>query len=487
MLFNSYLFLFAFLPVCLVGFHLLARHIGLRASLGWLVACSLFFYGWWNPAYLVLMVGSIIFNFAVDTRLARNAGRPGNKALLLAGIGANLALIGYYKYASFFAANLNVAAGTGFEVGDINLRYCLFVTFFPQLIAGPIVHHSEMMPQFARKALASPKSINLAVGLTIFTFGLFKKAVLADGIAPYSDSIFLAAEQGAELDLIAARGGALAYTSQLYFDFSGYSDMAIGIARMFGIRLPVNFNSPYKAANIIDFWRRWHMTLSRFLRDYVYIPLGGSRRGLARRHSNLIATMLLGGLWHGAGWTFVIWGGLHGLYLIINHAWRALKPVLGVKTDAAPSIVGLAAARTLTFIGVVVGWVFFRATSLESAFDVLKGMAGLNGVSLPSAIAYRAGDLLPVLQTLGIEFGAGGGATFLKTWGWIIALALVAFFLPNTQETMRRYRPTLDHGVDTLKRFSWRPTPAWSAYASVLLAVGVLSLPEVSVFLYFQF
>jgi alginate O-acetyltransferase complex protein AlgI len=307
MLFNSYVFLFAFLPVCLVGFHLLARHIGLRASLGWLVACSLFFYGWWNPAYLVLMVGSIIFNFAVDTRLARNAGRPGNKALLLAGIGANLALIGYYKYASFFAANLNVAAGTGFEVGDINLplaisfftfqqitflvdshagrtkecdwlRYCLFVTFFPQLIAGLIVHHSEMMPQFARKALASPKSINLAVGLTIFTFGLFKKAVLADGIAPYSDSIFLAAEQGAELDLIAARGGALAYTSQLYFDFSGYSDMAIGIARMFGIRLPVNFNSPYKAANIIDFWRRWHMTLSRFLRDYVYISLGGSQR-----------------------------------------------------------------------------------------------------------------------------------------------------------------------------------------------------------------
>jgi D-alanyl-lipoteichoic acid acyltransferase DltB (MBOAT superfamily) len=509
MLFNSYAFVFAFLPMSLLGFYWLGRHGGLRAALGWLVGCSLFFYGWWNPAYLALLTGSIAANFFLGNAIARRQERPAGKALLCTGIAANLGLIGYYKYAGFLVANLNMAAGTGFDAGHILLplaisfftfqqitylvdsyagkvretdwlRYALFVTFFPQLIAGPIVHHAEMMPQFARRALACPRTVNLSVGLTIFAIGLFKKAVLADGIAPYADSVFAAADQGEPLDAIRAWSGALAYTFQLYFDFSGYTDMAIGVARMFGIILPLNFNSPYKARDIVDFWRRWHMTLSRFLRDYVYIPLGGNRRGGVRRYANLLTTMLLGGLWHGAGWNFVIWGGLHGGYLVVNHGWSMIRRRYGL-----PGLGPL--ALPLTFFAVVVAWVFFRAPTLDGAMVMLAAMAGDNGAALPAAVAYRAGEWAPMLAAAGLRFEAGGGAAFLSTWAWIVVLAAAAFLLPNTQEMMRRYRPALDMGLWSLRRWQWRPTPAWSAYAACLLAIGVLSLPEVSAFLYFQF
>ncbi len=514
MLFNSYAFIFGFLPVTLVVFYLLGRNIGIRAGIGWLVICSLFFYGWWNPAYLGLIVGSMMFNFIVGTSLARRVGRPGNRTLLLLGVGVNLGLIAYFKYANFFVGNLNTVAGTDYNLGVIILplaisfftfqqitflidsyvgkvkeynllNYCLFVTFFPQLIAGPIVHHSEMMPQFARRSLANPRAINLAVGLSIFALGLFKKAVLADGIAPYADSVFADAENGQALDAIAAWGGALSYTFQLYFDFSGYSDMAIGLARMFSIRLPLNFNSPYKATNIIDFWRRWHMTLSRFLRDYVYIPLGGNRKGNARRHVNMLATMLIGGLWHGAGWTFVVWGGLHGLYLVINHFWQVLRRSAGFGGDGG--WLGRSTGQAITFLAVVVGWVFFRALTFDGALVMLEGMAGLNGVALPAAIAHRAGALASSLQAAGVEFSTGGGGDFLKTWGWIAVLIAITFLLPNTQEIMRRYKPVLGYVSLAVRRLEWRPTPVWACGIAALLAVGVLSLPEVSVFLYFQF
>ena len=509
MLFNSYAFIFAFLPISLLGFYWLGQRAGVRMTLGWLAGCSLFFYGWWNPAYLALLACSIALNFALGTRLARRVGEPGNKALLIAGIGVNLAAIAYYKYAGFLVFNLNAAAGTGFDVAQILLplaisfftfqqitylvdsyagrtkeydwlRYCLFVTFFPQLIAGPIVLHAEMMPQFARRALAHPRVMDLAVGLTIFSFGLFKKAVLADGIAPYADSVFAAAEQGEALDITRAWGGALAYTFQLYFDFSGYSDMAIAVARMFGILLPQNFNSPYKARDIIDFWRRWHMTLSRFLRDYVYIPLGDNRRGMLRRHSNLLATMLLGGLWHGAGWNFVIWGGLHRAYLMLNHGWGAVSRNLGLPRLGWCGLL-------LTFASIVVAWIFFHAPTLQGALTMLHAMFGRNGMELPAAFAYRAGGLAQQLQELGIRFSAGGGAAFIGTWGWILALGLIAFLLPNTQQVLRRYRPVLQQMRGSLRRWHWRPTPMWSAYTALLLGLGILSLPQVSAFLYFQF
>jgi len=354
MLFNSYQFIFLFLPITLLGFHLLGKEGYNRTAIAWLVGASLFFYGWWNPAYLALILFSIVFNYGVGVSLGYAPNSPKKKSVLFLGVASNLGLLGYYKYANFFIENINVITGAEIVLDQIILplaisfftfqqiaylvdvyrdkvkehnflHYCLFVTFFPQLIAGPIVHHKEMLPQFAQAITYRLRAKHLAVGFTIFVIGLFKKVVLADGIAVYATPVFEIAEFNVALTFFEAWGGALAYSFQLYFDFSGYSDMAIGIARMFGIRLPLNFNSPYKAISIIDFWRRWHLTLSRFFRDYVYIPLGGQRKGEIRRLVNLAITMLLGGLWHGAGWTFVFWGGLHGLFLVINHIWSNAK------------------------------------------------------------------------------------------------------------------------------------------------------------------
>lgn len=322
--------------------------------MSWLILSSLFFYGWWNPAYLSLILFSMLFNYAFGTILSNGEKPKIRKYLLWVGVTTNLGFLGYFKYANFFVDQLNWAANSNFhlekiilplaisfftfqqiaflvdsyrhETKEFNfLQYCLFVTFFPQLIAGPIVHHKEMMPQFASNQVYKVNYKSLAIGLIIFTIGLFKKVILADGVAIYATPIFAEAEAEIAITLFSAWGGALAYTLQLYFDFSGYSDMAIGIAFMFGIKLPINFNSPYKSQSIIEFWRRWHITLSRFLRDYLYITLGGSKKGNVRRYVNLFITMLLGGIWHGAGWTFIIWGMLHGTYLMINHAWRKVR------------------------------------------------------------------------------------------------------------------------------------------------------------------
>ena len=338
MLFSSYIFLFVFLPVTLSGFCLLARFMGPKPAKLWLTMSSLVFYGWWNPVYVLLIVASMLFNFWFGRQIGRavGAGRSGG-LLLFWGVTANLLLLGYYKYANFFVGNVNVLCGTHWSLGRILLPlgisfftftqiaylvdasrgvvceydlgdFLLFITFFPHLIAGPIIHHSEMMPQFRESKTYHFQWENLAVGLGIFSIGLFKKVVIADGLSPHVADVFGAAAAGNSLYGTDAWAGVLSYTFQIYFDFSGYSDMAIALARMFGIILPLNFNSPYKAVNIIEFWRRWHMTLSRFLRDYLYIPLGGNRHGKFRRYLNLILTMGIGGLWHGAAWTFVLWG-----------------------------------------------------------------------------------------------------------------------------------------------------------------------------------
>jgi len=289
-------------------------------------------------------------------------------------------------------------------------------------------------------------------------------------------------------DLFAAWGGALAYTLQLYFDFSGYSDMAIGLSRVFGVKLPLNFDSPYKAVNIIDFWRRWHMTLSRFLRDYLYVSLGGNRKGKTRRYINLFVTMLLGGLWHGAGWTFVLWGGLHGVYLVVNHAWRALRERLGQNVDPSTRT-GRALARLTTFVAVVIGWVFFRATSLDDASAILRGMAGLNGMSLPASLAMYVGPApRAVLERLGLSFHLGGGAHFVFQYLWLTALLPLVMLAPNTQEILGRFQPALSfRGTDAAARLAWRPTARWAAMAGVVAACGLLSLTRVSEFLYYQF
>jgi len=329
------------------------------------------------------------------------------------------------------------------------------------------------------------------------SIGLFKKAVLADGVAPYSTSVFDAAASGEPMTFFVAWGGALAYTMQLYFDFSGYSDMAIGAARLFGIRLPLNFHSPYKSTSIVEFWRRWHMTLSRFLRDYLYIPLGGSRRGKARRYFNLFATMLLGGLWHGAGWTFVVWGGLHGLYLAINHAWHRFHPFIPARIRLRGSL-GKTLAWSLTFLSVVVGWVFFRANDFNSAIAILQGMSGNNGIALPNAIMARLGSLGEWLGSMGLETYLGGGSQFMFTYLWIIPLLLIALFLPNTQQILNHFEPALatypsDENTEIrgfsgiTSRLAWRPSFAWALGIGIVTTFGILALSSVSEFLYFQF
>lgn len=531
MLFNSYEFILAFLPLCLAVFFFIASRFGHEPAIGWLVLASLFFYGWWNPVYLLLIVASMGFNYGIGRLLCNGYdGRSGitRRLMLIIGVVFNLVLLGYFKYANFFVDNLNLLADSSFNLEHIVLplaisfftfqqitylvdsyqgetheykllHYGLFVTFFPQLIAGPIVHHREMMPQFMQRENLRPQMQNLVVGLTIFSFGLFKKVVLADGVAQYASPVFAAAEAGEALSFFVAWGGALAYTMQLYFDFSGYSDMAIGIARMFGVRLPLNFHSPYKAANIIEFWRRWHMTLSRFLRDYVYIPLGGNRKGRARRHANLMITMLLGGLWHGAGWTFVIWGGLHGLYLVINHAWRHMVKMSGL--DLGRGVTGLlwgCVAWLITFIAVVVGWVFFRATTFEGAMQVIHGMAGMNGISIPNAIAVHLGGVAGLLTDMGVGVYLGGGADFVFTYSWVLLLLLVSLWMPNTQELMVKAEPAYNSYQESVRgalpgsgvmarRLTWSPGKRWVILVSVVFASAFLSLTQISEFLYFQF
>ena len=471
----------------------------------------------------------MVINFTIGRLLSLNQNpdyQKKNNFILLLGLAFNLGLLGYYKYSGFFVENINFLSGAEVNIADIALplaisfftfqqvaylidasrgitseyrfsHYALFVTFFPQLIAGPIVHHKEMLPQFMQNKALRFTLENLAVGLTIFFIGLFKKAVLADGVAPYANPVFSTAAAGETLTFFQAWGGTLAYTMQLYFDFSGYSDMAIGSARLFGIRLPLNFHSPYKATSIIEFWRRWHMTLSRFLRDYLYIPLGGSRCGKTRRYMNLLITMLLGGLWHGAGWTFVIWGGLHGLYLIINHAWHRLCGIIGIKRSIAPKTTQFF-AWLLTFTAVVISWVFFRAADFNSALIILNGMAGGNGVELPNGIMVRLGSTATWLKDLGVNTSLGGGATLMFTYLWVSALLLIALLMPNTQQIMSNFKPsfssyqsqtqygiTCGHIFENF--FQWRPTVFWSITTGIIATLGILALTSVSEFLYFQF
>jgi alginate O-acetyltransferase complex protein AlgI len=519
MLFNSYEFLLLFLPVTFFGFFVLARWHR-RIAAAWLMVASFFFYGWWSPRFVLLLALSVIFNFGVgaliQSALARGQPRTAKVTFAL-GVVVNLLLLVYYKYANFLVANVNALFGTHWIIGEIVLplgisfftftqiafladaaqgkvkeyslvHYALFVSYFPHLIAGPILHHAEMMPQFARRETYLTSWENLAVGGTIFFIGLFKKTVLADRVAPHASSVFDAAAAGTPIALFDAWTGALGYTVQLYFDFSGYSDMAIGLARIFGVTFPLNFASPYKAANIIEFWHRWHMTLSRFLRDYVYIPLGGNRKGVPRRYLNLLLTMLLGGLWHGASWTFVLWGGLHGAYLMINHGWHAVRRRFGW---TGRSRTGRIAAAALTFLAVVVAWVFFRATSLDGALAMLSGMSGLNGVELPSNWLSRWGQVGDWLSRHGVRFVDTTTFAGRSVLNWIAVGLAVAWLLPNTQELMGSFAPALDYRDDRPirpSRLYWKPTPAWTAFA---VAVAVLALLYMSTgfseFIYFQF
>ena len=526
MLFNSYPFLLLFLPVTLIGYILLGRTVGRGASFGWLVAASLFFYGWWNWFFLSLLLASLLFNYAAGTWLGKLDRHPPAKLVLGVALAFNLGFLGYFKYANFFKENVNALLGANWPITEILLPlgisfytfqkiaylvdsyqgktrgygfrdFCLFVSFFPQLIAGPITHHAEIMPQFRRQDAARPLWEDWSVGLTLFVFGLSKKVLLADRLAGFASPVFHVARTGADFGMNEAWLGVLAYTLQLYFDFSGYSDMAIGLARLFGIRLPMNFNSPYQAANIADFWRRWHMTLSRFLRDYVYIPLGGNRHGTARKYINLLLTMLIGGIWHGAGWTFVIWGALHGGYLLIYHAWsgggekhqipntkhqinsKLQTPSGGREQGAVPrtsaSLRQIIIGRAVTFFLVTVAWVFFRAETFGAAKNLLVSMTGAHG--------------------------------FMSNWsrvhmmnGWLLVAVLlpVVWLLPNSHQLLARFQPTLEYlavdneaasqtGPRWFARFLWRPRRAWALVVAALALASILGLSRVSEFIYWQF
>lgn len=351
------------------------------------------------------------------------------------------------------------------------------------------------MPQFAIAARTRFNWMAMAAGSAMLTMGLFKKVVLADGIGSYvaatnAMSAFTRAELGVQVTFFDGWAGALAYTLQLYFDFSGYSDMAIGLSLMFGVRLPVNFNSPYQALNIIEFWRRWHMTLSAFLRDYLYFPLGGNRRGNVRRYLNLMLTMLIGGLWHGAGWTFVIWGGLHGLFLVVNHAWQSLRAAFGADLSRSTWF-GRLAARSFTFAAVVVAWVFFRSTSVDGALEVLSGMAGLNGFALLEADRAALGGLGAWLASSGVRFDPAMQMSIVPIGLWIAALLPIVWWMPNSQEIMGRFPVALGaaegHEPPVPSRLSWRPSLAWALAAGVIFTITLLNLNRPSEFLYYQF
>ncbi len=519
MLFNSYIFIFLFCPVTFIVFYLIGGRGYHRLALAWLVGASLFFYGWWNPIYLIIIVGSILFNYQIGLSLGNHHRTKHSTLLLGIGIAANVSLIGYFKYANFFLDNINLLFGSGYHLGKIILplgisfftfqqiaylidahrgetkeysflHYCLFVTFFPQLIAGPIVHHKEMLPQFTLEVISKFKLGNLSIGLTIFAFGLFKKVIIADTLATYASPVFAAADQGVTLTFFEAWCGAFAYTFQLYFDFSGYSDMAIGLGRMLGIRLPLNFNSPYKAVNIIDFWQRWHITLSRFLRDYLYIPLGGNRKGRVRQYANLVATMLLGGLWHGAGWTFIVWGALHGVFLATNHAWLHVRHTFLGLDRTKGTLRGKLSAQLLTFFVVVISWVVFRSENLESATNMWQSMAGLHGISFPRLLQDMAIKYLAWIPPHWLIFdGMFPNNTAPWAYRGILALliaGLLTWFMPNVTQIMGKTNPVIHHQpVPTM--IAWNNSLYWATGVGIMLGLSILGLGSASEFLYFQF
>ena len=492
MLFNSYEFIFAFLPITFfIYFYLNHKRLTIAAK-GFLVFASLFFYSWWDIVYLPLILSSILFNYLIGTTLSKSNedNKIGlnkslsKKSILVFGIVCNIALLGYFKYTNFFLENFNgifesniplqhiiLPLGISFftftqiaflvdayrnEVKEYDLvRYMLFVTYFPHLLAGPILHHKEMMPQFANLKNSVVNYRNIAVGLFIFSIGLFKKVIIADTFAVWANAGF---DTATTLNFFEAWATSLSYTFQLYFDFSGYTDMAIGISLMFNIKLPVNFNSPYKALNIQDFWRRWHMTLSRFLRDYIYIPLGGNKNGNFRTYVNLMATFVIGGFWHGAGWTFLFWGFLHGLALCIHRVWTKL----GFKMWTW-------LAWFITFNFVNIAWIFFRAKEWDDAIKVLSSMFSLNNIVLPNFLSSK----FLFLSIYGIKFGEfiknirGDNLTFF----WIMSTFILILFSKNSIEKWKEFKTSLFSFLITM----------------ILLIVSLGVANEFSEFLYFNF
>jgi alginate O-acetyltransferase complex protein AlgI len=543
MLFNSAEFMFGFLPFSLTTCFFLARVSGARAAQICLTIMSLFFYTYWNPSYLPLLIVSITFNYAIAASMVRTGDKRRRRCLLFVAVFVDLSLLGYYKYAGFFLGAYNAVTGAGFIVpavllplgisfytfqqltlladisGDGSARqlrfdhFLLFVTFFPHLIAGPIVHHGEMMPQF-EKADYRFRWANLAVGGTLFAMGLFKKAVMADGIAAYVSPLYSSASAGQQLTLMYAWAAAFGFLLQMYFDFSGYSEMALGLARMVGIKLPINFNSPLKATSITDHWSRWHMTLTRFLREYIHTPLimwltrrrkikgkggiAGSKATVGAFLSLImlpsVTTMALAGLWHGAGYQFLVWGLLHGLYITINQGWRLVSPHIWANRESYNRIMR-PVGFLLTLLCVVIAVPFFRADSLSAACSIFGGMIFFNGVELPQVVANQFPALGTTLVQFGVVFESVGLTNLVIIWLWIVVLLLLAVTTPNVIEILRNYEPvsslppTIAAGRDpgTLQLLTFRFSFSWAFAVGLALALSFAWLPQPTSFIYFNF
>jgi D-alanyl-lipoteichoic acid acyltransferase DltB (MBOAT superfamily) len=504
-----------------------------ESSILWLIISSLLFYGYWNYAYLWLIILSVLFNYSISF-LLRNQEKFNKKSLLIIGIVGNLSALGYFKYFNFFIENINIIAETNLTITEIILplgisfftfqqitylvdsyynitekcsflHYCLFVVFFPQLIAGPIVRHKEIIPQFIKKTIYKLRYKDLAIGGTIFIIGLFKKTVIADGISIYPDSLFSAAEIGMSITFIEAWIGSIAYTLQIYFDFSGYSDMAIGLARMFGIRLPLNFNSPYKSTNISDFWRRWHMSLSSLIRDYLWYPL---QLSLTRTSFNnnlnqpltfvltilypAILTFLLVGLWHGADYNFIIFGLVHGVYIVIQNLWYTIKKKNPRIKIIKSSLISMSLGWIITFTSVIFAMVIFRSESVNSIKNIIGAMIGFNKISLPSYFK----DSFSILPKSAYEniftfdgvFVNGLYDNVTSFFIWIIVL-FILIALPNTQQLMSKYYPTIGpyEGINKNNWIKWRPNFTWTLIISILLLLAITSITRINTFIYFQF
>jgi len=546
MLFNSYQFIFLFLPIVVLGYFVLGR-LGRTAAVVWLVLASLAFYAVSRVDSLAIILPSIVLDYAIGQALERlDESRSRMRATLLGiGIVANIAFLGYFKYWNFFLDTANLVFGThiafcslilplgisfitfqkiaylmdvysGQVKGVGFLNFLLFTLFFPRVVAGPIVHYQEVMPQFDRSTIRWVPT-DIAVAICLFSMGLFKKVVIADRVGDFANPVFAAPLTGEPVTLLAGWIGALAYTFQIYFDFSGYSDMAIGIARIFGVVLPMNFNSPLKATSIVEFWSRWHITLTRFLTAYVYTPLvlNLTRRRMAQgkpvlrgrntRMSAILAligvptlvTMAISGFWHGVGFQFIVWGLLHGVMLTINQGWRTLRPRFW-RHQKSHDLIMTPVGFGLTFVGVIVTFVFFRASSVSAALSVLRGMAGLNGVTIPYAIGSRLGGLGAWLERVGVTYDWSSGSQLVAAGAWLAVLLVIVLAMPNSLELLAPYRPALDFQGpaeasdgrslwDRLRFIDIVQSRLGPALVATLAVAGVLGLHHASGFLYWQF
>jgi len=488
MLFNSVQFIFIFLPISVIIFYCFGLIKLNKFALLSLLIASFIFYAYWNPLYIILLVSSILFNFFIGLLIQKYR----NRIILIFGVLIDLIVLGFFKYLNFLLENFNILINQlhqniTFPLGPQDiilplgisfftftqiaflvdtykekteapnlLNYGLFVSIYPHLIAGPILSHKKIIPQFAEVKTFFINNENVAIGITLFVIGLFKKVIIADNLATWVTPVF---DNALNASMLEAWIGALSYTMQLYFDFSGYADMAIGLALLFNITFPLSFDSPYKSKSIIEFWRRWNITLSNFLRDYLYIPLGGNRQGKFNKIRNILITMLLGGLWHGAGWTFIIWGGLHGIFLSINHVVRDLK----IK-------IPMLLSWFVTFLCVIIAWVFFRAKNLDDALLLLKSMFGFGTIVIPSSWQ----SVFPFAENLGLHYGAVNllivGAAFQSLILFI--LILVVCLIPNSYEIATKH---------------FKPDLKWTIIIGGLFCLCLCFINNPTEFLYYQF